>query len=329
MDKYGRPLEKESSVNDLKRYYRMASPDADATKDGENAQGEDNERSEGEGEEEDGESEEEEDEAPTKSFMDLARGEVLLESSDEEDQDEAAVSEAESDSSSAAGSVALGPSRRRRQPSRSPSIDLSETERPLFPDEDEEDGELDPEDEEAGAEPTKRVALVNMDWDNLRASDLYRVLASSLSSTATAVQPAIQPKASGSSTKFDQEGNEVGPYKPSAKLSIAPGRLLHLRVYPSTFGRERMEREAIEGPPVEVLRTKGAESDDDEEDGVLRLGRKNKGKARERRRRGGEDEDDEEEEEYTAKDLIDDQVEENADDYDTEALRKYQLERLR
>jgi hypothetical protein len=334
VDKYGRPLEKESSVNDLKRYYRMESPDADALKNGEEAQEDDQEGSDEVGEEES--SEEEEASPAGKSFMDLARGEVLLESSDEEGQaaeeeeDEVAVSEAESDSSSAAGSVSLGPrSRRRRQPSRSPSIDLSETERPLFPDEDDEEegGEMDSDEEEAGADPTRRVAVVNMDWDNLRASDLYRVLASSLSATATSIQTAVQPKASGSSTKFDKEGNEVGPYKPTAKLSIAPGRLLNLRIYPSTFGRERMEREAIEGPPVEVLRTKGAESDDDEEDGVLRLGNKAKGKAKEKRRRAGEDDGDEDD--YTAEDLINDQVEENDEDYDTEALRKYQLERLR
>ncbi|GAA6011140.1 hypothetical protein JCM11491_006738 [Sporobolomyces phaffii] len=324
VDKYGRPLEKEASVNELKKYYRMASPDADAGK------GEEGDSAEDDDEEEE-ESDVEEQPAPAggKSFMDLARGEVLLESSDEEDQEPdedenaGAASDAESDSSSAAGSVSLGP-RRRRQPSRSPSIDLSETERPLFPDEDDEAGDMDSEDE-AGADPTKRVAVVNMDWDNLRASDLYRVLASSLSATATAVQPAAQPKASGSSTKFDADGNEVGPYKPSAKLSIAPGRLLHLRIYPSTFGRERMEREAIEGPPVEVLRTKGAESDD-EEDGVLKLGKKDKGKSKEKRRRAEDDDDDVD---YTEQDLIDDQVHENEEDYDTEALRKYQLERLR
>ncbi|GAA6061969.1 hypothetical protein JCM10212_005213 [Sporobolomyces blumeae] len=331
VDKYGRPLEKEASVNELKRYYRMASPETEAMKKGEAGEEEsDDEENEDEGDEEDESGDERGDAAPAKSFVDLARGEVMLESSDEEDddddddQDEAAVTDAESDSSSAAGTVSLGPSsRRRRAPSRSPSIDLSETERPLFPDEDDEDGELDSDDEGKTANPTKRIAVVNMDWDNLRASDLYRVLASSLSATATSVETAPQPKASGSSTKFDADGNEVGPYKPSAKLSIAPGRLLHLRIYPSSFGRERMEREAIEGPPVEVLRTKGAESDDDEEDGVLRLGRKAKGKAKERRRRRGE----EDEEDVTEQDLLDEQLQENSDDYDTEALRKYQLER--
>ncbi|GAA5912201.1 hypothetical protein JCM5296_007509 [Sporobolomyces johnsonii] len=329
VDKYGRPLEKEATANELKRYYRMASPEAEAMKKGE--QDKDGEEAEGSEEEEEDDDQDEEEGAPTKSFLDLARGEVLLESSDEEgqgedDEDEAAVSDAESDSSSAAGSVSLGPSRRRRQPSRSPSIDLSETERPLFPDEDDEASGLGESDDEPDVDPTRRVAVVNMDWDHLRAADLYRVLSSSLSATVTSVQTAPQPKpkASGSSTKFDANGDEVGPYKPSAKLTIAPGRLLHLRIYPSQFGKERMEREAIEGPPADVLRAKGAESsDDDEEDGVLRLGRKNKGKAKEMRRRRGEDSD----EEITEKDLVDEQLQDGEDDYDTEALRKYQLER--
>ncbi|GAA5931529.1 hypothetical protein JCM1841_005539 [Sporobolomyces salmonicolor] len=338
VDKYGRPLEKEATANELKRYYRIASPQAEAMKKGE--QGKDGEEAEGSEEEEEHEDEDEDKDedkdegaSATRSFLDLARGEVLLESSDEEgqgsdDEDEAAVSEAESDSSSAVGSVSLGPLRRRRQPSRSPSIDLSETEHPLFPDEDDEASGLGESDDEPDVDPTRRVAVVNMDWDHLRAADLYRVLASSLSATAASVQtaPHPKPKASGSSTKFDANGDEVGPYKPSAKLTIAPGRLLHLRIYPSQFGKERMEREAIEGPPADVLRAKGAESsDDDEEDGVLRLGRKNKGKAKERRRRRGEESD----EEITERDLVNEQLQDGEDDYDTEALRKYQLERLR
>lgn len=333
MDKYGRALEKESSVNDLKRYYRIDSPEADAIKRGQvEVEGEE------QNDEDDDEDEDEDEEEPssssaptTKSFMDLARGEVLLESSDEEeeevidDDDDEEGSESDS-SSSAAGSVSLGPSssrRRRRPPSRSPSIDLSETERPVFDDDEDESDE-----DDDAAEPTRRVAVVNMDWDNLRASDLYRVLASSLSATASTSSVAVAPpppKASGSSTKFDRDGNEVGPYKPSAKLSIAPGRLLNLRIYPSTFGRERMEREAVEGPPVEVLRTKGADSDEDDEDG----GHKLKGKGKEKRRRRAASNDDDEEDEYTAQDLVNDQVHENEEDYDTEALRKYQLERLR
>ncbi|TNY22543.1 Pre-rRNA-processing protein ESF1 [Rhodotorula diobovata] len=250
-------------------------------------------------------------------FVDLARGEVLLESSDEEGDE--AVSDAESDSSSAAGSVTLGGRTSRRRPSRSPSIDLSETEpTSLFPDEDDEAAQLPDEDDEDDAEPTRRLAIVNMDWDHLRASDLYRVLASCLSATAASIQ---QRKPSAND---DRDAVKL-PSKLPSKLAIAPGRLKSLRIYPSQFGRERMEREAVEGPPVDVLRAKGAESsDEDEDDGkTLKLGRKDKGKQR-RRRAASDDEDDD----LTAKDLVDEQLQEG-DDYDTEALRKYQLERLR
>ncbi|BGP18572.1 hypothetical protein JCM10213_003040 [Rhodosporidiobolus nylandii] len=312
VDKYGRPLAKEASVNELERYYRLASPEAEALKKGEVAAEESEEQ-------EDEESDEEEEAQTGKGFVDLARGEVLLESSDEEDEeDEAAASDAESTSSSLADAVTLGGRKALRRRSRSPSIDLSETEYTAFPDE--EDEEFEEADEEDEQEPTRRVALVNLDWDNLRASDLYRVLASSLSATATGVTQPPKPKQQ--KVKYDADGNELEAYKPSAKLAVAPGRLLHLRIYPSMFGRERMEREAIEGPPAEVLKAKGAESDEEDDGKTLKLGKKkDKGK----KRRSG----DESDEDYTERDLVDEQLQDGDDDYDTEALRKYQLERLR
>ncbi|KPV73628.1 uncharacterized protein RHOBADRAFT_54826 [Rhodotorula graminis WP1] len=310
VDKYGRPLDKEASVNELKRYYRMASPSADDAQVGEEQAGEDEEGEEASA----GESaeEEEEDEPARPGFVDLARGEVLLESSDEE-----AVSDAESDSSSRAGSVRLGGRASRRRPSRSPSIDLSETEpASLFPDEDDSAAELDDDDDDdEGAEPSRRLAIVNMDWDHLRASDLYRVLASCLSATAASIQQ-----------RKEYANDNRDAVKIPTKLAIAPGRLKSLRIYPSQFGRERMEREAVEGPPVDVLRAKVAESsDEDEDDGgkTLKLGRKDKGKQRRRRADSADEGDD-----FTTNDLIDEQLQEG-DDYDTEALRKYQLERLR
>ncbi|GJN92441.1 hypothetical protein Rhopal_005471-T1 [Rhodotorula paludigena] len=316
VDKYGRPLAKEASVNELKRYYRLASPGAEGEEGGEPQEGE---QEEGESAEEDDEEEDEEAPAPGAGFVDLARGEVLLESSDEEaasdDEDEAAaVSDAESTSSSQAGTVTLGGRTARRRVSRSPSIDLSEGEGPsLFPDE--EDEAAADEDDFEDAEPTRRLAVVNMDWDHLRASDLYRVLASSLSATAASIAQA----------KPRKQGDDRDEAKLSSKLAIAPGRLLSLRIYPSEFGRERMEREAIEGPPVDVLRAKGAESSDEEADGAqtLKLGKKNKGKGKQRRRAGDEDDD------FTEQDLVDEQLQDGEEDYDTEALRKYQLERLR
>ncbi|BGP34054.1 pre-rRNA-processing protein esf1 [Rhodotorula toruloides] len=316
VDKYGRPLEKEASVNELKRYYRLASPeekeDAGETEEAE----EDGEAAD---EEDEDEEEDEEAEAPAGGFVDYARGQVLLESSDEEEAGAEDESDAESESSSAAGSVTLGGRiARRRQLSRSPSIDLSENEpASLFPDEDDEAADTAAEEEE-DVEATRRIALVNLDWDHLRASDLYRVLASCLSSTASTSQP--PQKFLSKKGKNKAEGDDVDDIKLSAKLSIAPGRLLNLRIYPSQFGRERMEREAVEGPPVDVLRAKGAETDEEDE-GVLKLlGKKGKGKGKRRK-----DEDDE----FTERDLVDEQLQEGEEDYDTEALRKYQLERLR
>lgn len=327
VDKYGRPLEKDSSVNDLKRYYRLASPSA-AEEQQEGSEDDDQQEEEAE---KVGESSEEEDDDENEveagegdeatagpSVVDYARGAVLLESSDEEELE----SDNESVSSSAEGSVTLGGRSARRRLSRSPSIDLSETEPSAFPDE-EEALQSDEEDEE-DVDPTKRVALVNLDWDHLRASDLYRVLASSLSGSSVSAPPP-KPNKGKKAVKDDVEDIKL-----SAKLSIAPGRLLSLRIYPSQFGRERMEREAIEGPPAEVLRAKGADSsgDEDDDDKTLKLGRKSKSREKARRRKlGGMS--DEEEDDFTAQDLVDEQVREGEDDYDTEALRKYQLERLR
>ena len=63
-------------------------------------------------------------------------------------------------------------------------------------------------------EVTSRLAIVNLDWDNIRASDLLAVFSSFLPSS---------------------------------------GRILKVEVYPSEFGKERMQREEMEGPPKEIF----------------------------------------------------------------------------
>lgn len=261
------------------------------------------------------EEESEEEEGTGKPFVDLARGEGLLESSDEEGG-AAGTDDSDSDSE---GSVTLAPAtlrRRRPSPSRSPSIDLSETE-PAFAPEGSDEGEIESEDDTPDVEATRRLAVVNMDWDHLRAADLYRVLASSLS--LAALPPPPPPKAV-KTKKFDSNGEEIGPYKPPSRLTLATGRLLNLRIYPSSFGAERMEREAREGPPTEVFLRGGDESGSDGEGG-LRMGRK--------KRRSKKLESDDEDDEITERDVLREQVEEGGEDYDGEALRRYQLERLR
>lgn len=117
-------------------------------------------------------------------------------------------------------------------------------------------------------EVSARLAAVNLDWDNIRAEDLMAVAS-----------------------------------------SFAPpdGRIENVSVYPSEFGRERIEREELEGPPKEIFAsttTKNADaasaedytsSDDDADERIRRqLQREDKG-----------------------------------EDFDSTALRAYQLERLR
>ncbi|KAI1608149.1 hypothetical protein EDD36DRAFT_106279 [Exophiala viscosa] len=110
-------------------------------------------------------------------------------------------------------------------------------------------------------EVTSRIAIVNLDWDNIKAADLMAVFNSFLPST---------------------------------------GSLLNVAIYPSEFGKERLEREELEGPPKEIFANEArAEVDEDPE---------------------------EDDEEDIKKSIL--QPDDGAD-FDSAALRKYQLERLR
>lgn len=116
-------------------------------------------------------------------------------------------------------------------------------------------------------EVTKRLAAVNLDWDNVGATDLMKAFSS---------------------------------FAPSG------GKVLRVTIYPSEFGRERMERENIEGPPSEIFKSRDQpifDSDDDDDDG-----------------------DGDGDVEITAKDLV---KEDKGQEFDSGRLRNYQLERLR
>lgn len=153
-------------------------------------------------------------------------------------------------------------------------------------DEDEEDVEEDVEVESGEAFPdlqaeqtvvpmgevTNRVAVVNLDWDNIRAVDLFSVFSSFVS---------------------------------------GGGRIEKLSVYKSEFGKERMEREEMEGPPREIFGRQGQMADSDSEE--------------ELEERDSEDDSDEEDERIK-QDLL---KPDNGEEFDSGALRQYQLERLR
>ncbi|KAK4052393.1 pre-rRNA-processing protein esf1 [Microbotryomycetes sp. JL201] len=325
VDKYGRKLasgdRNAERQQELKRFYRLKDDELDEHDEQDRENDTEKDDDDNEAEQDDGEQDEGK---PT--MMDYARGQVLMESSDEEDEQteqDDSTSSSSGDSSEDEEAVTLAPAHlRRRQASRSPSIDLSETE--LVFGKEQDDGATDEDDEEGtGADPTRRVAVVNMDWDHIRASDLYRVLASSLSATASSTTMPAAMK------------GKNGQDKLSSKLSIAPGRLLHLRIYPSQFGRERMEKEEREGPPIEVFGGAKEDSDEDEDHETLVLGRmkarvkKSKSKRKQRANDSDEQDDSEPETELTTQDLIREQLNEGDESLDNEALRKYQLERLR
>lgn len=170
----------------------------------------------------------------------------------EEEEDEAVAKESETDTTSSDG-----------------ESDNSEVE---------EDADNFPDLEQGGAVPmgediSRRIAVVNLDWDNIRAADLMAVFESFL------------PKGGG-------------------------GKLVRVSVYPSEFGKERMEREEMEGPPKEIFKSKDAPISDEEE--------------------GDEDEEEEEEEEEDDEQIKQQIIQEStAEDFDSAKLRRYQLERLR
>jgi hypothetical protein len=112
-------------------------------------------------------------------------------------------------------------------------------------------------------EVSSRFAVVNLDWDNIKSTDLMAVFSS---------------------------------FVPTG------GKIHKISIYPSEFGRERMEREEMEGPPKEIFAKK---LEEDEE---------------------SDSEDDGEDDEKIKKDLL---QEDEGQDFDGTALRQYQLERLR
>ena len=123
-------------------------------------------------------------------------------------------------------------------------------------------------------EVSSRIAVVNLDWDNIRSVDLMAVF-----------------------------GSFVG----------AGGRIHKISIYQSEFGKERMEREELEGPPKEIFTRKDEEVEEDED-------------SEDDSEEEEEEDDEEEEDEKIKKDLL---KEDEGNEFDSAALRQYQLERLR
>ncbi|KAF2228068.1 hypothetical protein BDZ85DRAFT_255358 [Elsinoe ampelina] len=235
VDKYGRPVQKEKSkeLRGLERVYRA----------------EDEESEEGDEDEED--NEEEEKLARRKGRGREKKREIMIEdeSVDEDEEVEAELQR-------------VG---REYDPAREGGFESSSEEESSDED-DAVEAELPEEgDEEAQVpmgEVSRRLAVVNLDWDNIRATDIMAV---------------------------------AGSFAPP------DGRINSVVVYPSEFGKERLEREELEGPPKEIFAaSKKAEDGEDT----------------------SEEEDDEEIKEKLQKG-------DTGEEFDSAALRRYQLDRLR
>ena len=197
---------------------------------------------------------------------DYARGEVLLESSDEEGSSskDARLSDDENEDI-----VILGRDTDRLlvPEGKDAKVNLEEDDTVDSVPQATTYSKLAPEDEQESSHSTRRIAVVDLDWDHVRAIHLYKIFSSAIS-----------------------------PVKSSSKSDMAftpamPGKVLCVRIYPSTFGLERMAHEE-NGPPVELFKKKMTDYEEDVNETTI----------------------------YETGD---------SGEYDEDALRNYQLERLR
>ncbi|KAH0400554.1 hypothetical protein KCU89_g5069, partial [Aureobasidium melanogenum] len=240
VDKYGRKVAKSNAKKELERFYKIE--DAD--------------------EEEDDESEEEMGKAQKVKAKKSKKPVREVVGSDEESEEEAVADddEIEAELKRLDGRV--------RDPAReggfSSSEDDSSSEEDSEEEEEIEDDAVEFPNEGAADVPlgdvSSRLAVVNLDWDNIRAEDLMAV----------------------------------------AQSFAATGRVSKVVVYPSEFGKERMQKEELEGPPRDIFASTTKEID--------------------------EDEDSDDEEERIKKELL---KGDTGEEFDSAKLRQYQLDRLK
>ncbi|CAN3375011.1 hypothetical protein DIURU_005187 [Diutina rugosa] len=250
IDRYGRKLKEKNVRDDLKKFYEMS----------------DSEESEDSGSEGDSENDAETDAIDDDAVAaELKRLDKLAEAKEAH----SSASEAETSSSSES------------EGSRDSDLDSDSSESDSDSDSDSDDSdssaESDLEIEETKpdeGEPTKRFAAVNMDFDNIRAVDLFA----------------------------------------SFQSFVEAGDIVSVTIYPSQYGKEQMAREEREGPPKDLFKSKkkkkAADSDSDASDVEI-------------------DVNDPEALARAAKKLYADAEDKDSGDYDSRALRRYQLQRLR
>jgi hypothetical protein len=229
VDRYGRRLSDSQENENLRRFYRLDS----------------------------------ENQLELSTGPDYARGEVLLESSDEEDASDHPQS---SDEGNGDGVVTLGLHADRPVPAtedEDADVDLNEDDTDAL------HQKTASGDDQESSLRTRRIAVVDLDWDHVRAMHLYKIFTSAIA-------------AAGSSSSRSN-----GVSAPTVR-----GKVLSVCIYPSKFGLESMAQEE-NGPPLESLKKKQSVVDveDVNERTIYETG--------------------------------------DANEYDEDALRTYQLQRMR
>ncbi|TPX38335.1 hypothetical protein SmJEL517_g00324 [Synchytrium microbalum] len=219
VDQYGRRRKTSNRVDELKRYYRLDKDhdeedqedhDAKDPKAADEADDKDQASDDGSSktsekalpdsdDEESDKDDEETDEIRLKAkseMVDRARGIGILDDSESSSSSSDSEDEPEADIEVDASSMAIGPYALENVPT---------------------------------GDESRRFAAVNLDWDHVKAADLYKVF------------DGFVPK---------------------------EGRLLSVKIYPSDFGLERLAKEYTEGPPSDIFK-KGQTMVDDEEEEEL------------------------------------------------------------
>lgn len=184
--------------------------------------------------------------------------------------------------------------KKKQDPARGGGFSASESESDSDEDEeDEEDEEVEGagiisegdmqrfQDEQAeveSGEVTNRIAIVNLDWDHVKSTDLMALF--------------------------------------SSFIPDKSGKVLTVSIYPSEFGKERMQQEEIEGPPKALFKNGPKDSDDSD----------SSDSDSDSDNDSDSDANSESEDERIKKELM---TEGNDQDFDSDALRSYQLDRLR
>ncbi|PCH33705.1 hypothetical protein WOLCODRAFT_160280 [Wolfiporia cocos MD-104 SS10] len=189
------------------------------------------------------------------------RGAVLLESSDEEEKGDDQELDEDDDDSDTGGIVTLG--RDVSDPIPVPNdeeaeVDLDEDTYAELDAQAAAYAKANPDADEKtvpGAERTRRLAVVNLDWDHVRAIHLYRIFSSLVSPTAPALA---------SSSAVEHDDNSKKGRATWSATRVARGKVLSVRVYPSEFGKERMAKEEKEGPPPELFKKQRTFKNEDE-----------------------------------------------------------------